>query len=388
MANTLGVYNPIFYANEALIQLEKALGIAGRVHRGFEAERSAFNLGETINIRRPSTFVAAAAPATAANINTETVTLTLNQWREVKFKLTDKELAFTQDRIINDHIRPAAYALADDIDQKLVALYKDVANSFNLGATPGTAVTDVTGVHTKLFDGQVPMDETMLHYMVNGRMQGGLLANAAFGQWQGAGPEGVKTQIRGAMGMRYGMNFFANQNVPVHTSGSITTGAIAKASTAQAIGLTTIVCTTAASTGAVALLKGDVINFAGDSQDYVLTAAVTQASAATDFSMLIFPALKIALVGSEAMTLDETADTEENMAFHRNAFALVMAPLPDMAQELGARVTTITDPVTGLSIRARIYYVGNSSEVHVALDVLYGVKTLDGNLACRARHNV
>ena len=33
MANTLGNYNPIFYANEALIYLKHALGMANRVHR-------------------------------------------------------------------------------------------------------------------------------------------------------------------------------------------------------------------------------------------------------------------------------------------------------------------------------------------------------------------
>lgn len=388
MANTLGVYNPIFYANEALIQLEKALGMAGRVHRGFEAERNSFGRGEVINIRRPSTFTAQDAPSTAQDITTETVAITLSNWKEVKFKLTDKELAFTQERIINDHIRPAAYELANNIDSALVALYKDVGNSYNLSATPGGAVADVTGVHTKLFDSQVPMDETMLHFMVNGRMQGNLLANSAFGQWQGAGPTGEATQVRGAMGRRFGMNFFANQNVATHTSGSITTGLATKASTNQAVGTTSLICTTAASTGAIALKDGDVINIAGDSQDYVVTADATEASAATDVTLTISPALKVAVTGGEAVTLDETANTEENLAFHRNAFALVMAPLPDMAEELGARVTTVSDPVTGLSIRARIYYVGNSSEVHVALDVLYGVVTLDGQLACRARHNL
>ena len=34
--NTLGIYDPLFYAQEALIQLEKALGLAGRVHRGYD----------------------------------------------------------------------------------------------------------------------------------------------------------------------------------------------------------------------------------------------------------------------------------------------------------------------------------------------------------------
>jgi len=72
------------------------------------------------------------------------------------------------------------------------------------------------------------------------------------------------------------------------------------------------------------------------------------------------------------------------MAFHRNAFALATAPLSTMGNELGAKIATVYNEKNGLSLRSRIYYVGNSSEVHVALDILYGVKTLDPNLACRA----
>ena len=36
MANTLGAYSPIFYAQGRLIHLRKNLGMAARVHRGFE----------------------------------------------------------------------------------------------------------------------------------------------------------------------------------------------------------------------------------------------------------------------------------------------------------------------------------------------------------------
>ena len=43
------------------------------------------------------------------------------------------------------------------------------------------------------------------------------------------------------------------------------------------------------------------------------------------------------------------------------------------------------DPVTGLAMRSRIYYVGNDSAVHVALDVLYGWKVLNPRMATRLR---
>ena len=61
--NTLGNYNETFFAQEALIQLEKALGMAGRVYRGYDPNPQV--KGSTIQIRRPSSFTAQAAPMAA-----------------------------------------------------------------------------------------------------------------------------------------------------------------------------------------------------------------------------------------------------------------------------------------------------------------------------------
>ena len=54
----------------------------------------------------------------------DTVTVTLDQWWGVKFSLTDKELTYTKEQIITEHIRPAAYAVADKIDQSVAALMR------------------------------------------------------------------------------------------------------------------------------------------------------------------------------------------------------------------------------------------------------------------------
>jgi hypothetical protein len=382
MSNTLGVYNPIFYAQEALIQLEKSLGMAARVHRGFDEERRAFGYGETINIRRPSTFTAQDAPSVAQNVDTGTVALTLSYWKEVKFKLTDRELAFTGNRIIEDHIRPAAYALADDIDQKLSGLYKDVPWFYDIAAAPGSTVpADITGVRKIMFDNSVPVyDAGRMHYMVNGALEQGFLQLSAFSQQQGAGDVGINTQMRGSLGMKYGFEMFANQNVPSHTKGTASTGTLAVDGDTAA-GATTITLDAVSVTGT--LVPGDTFVIAGNTQRYSVTNTVT--AAANSLASVTFTPPLVAQAANDAVVTVSLDDHTANLAFHRNAFALAMAPLSEMGNELGARIATVTDPVSGLSLRSRLYYVGNSSEVHVSLDVLYGVKTLDPNLACRAR---
>ena len=379
MANTLGVYNPIFYAQEALIALEKALGMAARVHLGYDEERRSFQRGETVNIRRPSTFTAQNAPSAAQNVTTGTVAITLDQWKEVKFALTDKELAFTGERIINDHIRPAAYALADNIDQALAGLHVKIPWYYDLHATG--EVKDITGPHRILFDNKVPMSDIgNIHYMMDGTLQEHMLNQAAFSQAQGAGDEGVNTQRRGSLGMKFGMECFSNQNVASHTAGTCAdaVGAIDSGNGGYSAGVSLIHIDAVTDGGT--WLAGDSFVIAGNTQRYVVTATATFTGGEGDVSF--YPAL-VADAAEDAVVTGRVDSHSANLAFHRNAFALVTAPLSEMGNELGARIATVQDPITGLSLRSRLYYIPDSSLVNVALDVLYGYTCLDPNLACR-----
>lgn len=385
VSNTLGYYNPFFYANEALIQLEKALGMAGRVHRGYDEERRSFRRGEYINIRKPSTFEAKDAPSTSQDIQTETTQIQLNNWREVKIELTDKELAFTQDQIIDEHIRPAAYALADDVDQKLAALYKRCPWVYDLtGTLAAPKTSDITSPRRIMFNNNVPVREVeRMHYMVDGTLEENFLNLPAFTQYQGASADGVQTQMTATMGPKFGVNLFANQNVQSHTAGALTAGGTIQLNAAAAKGATTLVLKD--STGSLTgdLHEGDTLVIAGNSQRYAVTA---DATAATNLvTVNITPGLAVAYAEDDAVTVDQTTTEAENLMFHRNAIALATAPLSELGGQLGARIATITDPVTRLSLRSRLFYDGDNSTVKVALDMLYGFTFLDPNLACRGR---
>jgi hypothetical protein len=373
MAKDLTYYTPQYWANEALIQLEKALGMASRVYRGLDEERRSFGRGEVINIRRPSTFTVENAPSTAQDVETSGVQVTLNQWKEVKFKLTDKDLSMTGERIIAEHIRPAAYAIADDIDQKLASLYADVPWFYDLAGT--TEVKDVIGPRKVLFNNAVPMND--LHYMINGDLEANLLALSAFSQHQGAGPLGAETQLRGSLGTRYGVEIFANQNTPSHTPG-VSADATGALTANAAKGDTSIAIDSVTSGGT--FTKGDTLVIAGNTQRYSITANVTATGGAA--TLQITPPLVQAHTSTQVVTIRLDSHVA-NLMFHRNAFVLAMAPLSDMGKNLGAQIATVQDPITGLALRSRLYYVGDESEVHVALDCLYGYRTLDPNLAVR-----
>jgi hypothetical protein len=125
---------------------------------------------------------------------------------------------------------------------------------------------------------------------------------------------------------------------------------------------------------------GDTFVIAGSTQRYAITADATAASNLVSVSFT--PAAAIDYTASDNVTETQNSG-QQSLAFHRNWLALAMAPLPEHGNQLGAKVVSIADPKTSLALRSRMYYVGNSSEVHVALDVLYGIQQLDGNRAVR-----
>lgn len=392
MAATLGYYNPAFYANEALIYLRKSLGFANTVYMGFDEERRAFGRGDVINIRRPASFTAASAPSTAVEPAAESVQITLDQWQEVKFKLTDKELAYTGDRMVQEHIAPAAYALADKIDQDGCGLYSQIGNYVDW--TAPAAVGDITSGRRVLMQAQTPMnDASRLSIMVDPTTEKELLDVTAFAQWQGSGQAGTDTQVTGALGGRYGFGrIFANQNVKTHTKGTCNdTALLINKVGGYAAGISTIDLDAADGTVTGTLVPGDILTIGG--KNYAVTNTATAASNAFT-GVTIAPALE-SLVADNAVVTAVLANAAvgEGLAFHRDAFALAMARLPDYsnaglygASSLGAQVASVQDPVTGLSVRSRIYYLGDTSVVHVALDVLYGWKVLNPRLATRMRN--
>lgn len=372
--NTMGNYNEQFFANEALVQLEKVLGMAGRVHRDFSQTAQA--RGDTIQIRRPASFTATNAPAAASDLPTESVSITLDKWKEVKFALTDKDLSLTIPQIITDHIRPAAVALADVIDQDLAALYKDIPWVSAQTATP--ALTDIAAIRKIMFDNKVPLNERgMLHYMIDGTTELAYLT-ALSGTTNALTTDDALRE--GSMGRLFGFDVWANQNTPTHTSG-VAADATGTVDGVNAAGAKTIEIS--AITAGATWKIGDTFSIAGHTQRYVITANGTDADG-SGASIAFEPGLEIATAGTEVITITlNGANKAQCLAFHKHAFALATAPLSTMGNDLGAKIAVVSDPKTGISLRSRVYYVGASSQVEVALDVLYGVKTLNRNLAVR-----
>ena len=186
----------------------------------------------------------------------------------------------------------------------------------------------------------------------------------------------------GIIGRAQGFDIVMDQQAPTHTTGTITTGLVVKAATTPAVGDTTLVCTTAASTGACALVEGDVVSI--DGYTYALTADATQASAASDVTLSLDRGLVSAPSAGEAVTIATGHGSGViSLAGDMTGFGLVNrveATSYYGGNTMGSHMV-VTHP-SGVSLSLGVY-----EQYHQQLfeaSILYGVELVDSRKLCRA----
>lgn len=393
MANTLGNFNVPLYAATALQFLMNSLGTPKRVNRAYEQERASFGKGDVVNIRRPSSFTVYDAPLAVGSIDdvkTESVQISLDQHKEVKMKISDKELAYTTEAFIQQHVAPMAYQVANTIDAALLALGYLVPHCQAITASGITDGTTLTIADKIMRENRVPDDgPTRRHYAASPQVWQKWINSSAFGQWTGGGQAGANTQETALLGQKFGFMPYPSNNLldvaaqasPVITTG-VTNGAALKGATSIPVDAATLTGTflpgMVVQIGTAASTAGAAYN----AQLYSITASVTAAGNAATLS--ISPPLRADVADGVTFTQKVNAAAaafKTELAFHTDALALCMVPLPGRA--MGADVQTVTDQASGLSLRARLFYDGNASAHYFAIDALYGVKVLNADMAVR-----
>lgn len=382
-ANTLTAIMPQLLARGLMSLREQA--IMPRLVNGDYSSEAA-QKGDTIDVPIPTAVAVRAVtpantPPALVDSTPAKVPIALDQWYEAPFYLTDNELAQI-DR--NRHYIPmqvseAIRSLANQVNSHVFSKYKGVYGYVGTAGTTPFGSDASAAINARKVLNQQLCPRANRRAVIDFSAEAQALALASFANFEQSGDPAVK--IEGELGRKYGFDWYTDDVVPTHTAGTITTGLISKASTAYAVGVKTILATTAASTGACALLVGDIITFAGDSQTYVLTAAATQPTAATDVTLSFEPGLKVAHVGSEAVSVK--ASHVVNLAFHRDAFALAMRPLAGSTSDLslGSQISSLTDPQTGITLRLEVSR--RHKAVEWSFDALWGAALVRAPLACR-----
>lgn len=368
--NTITYVLPKLLA-QGLLALRQQAIMPRLVNRGYET--LAGQKGSTISIPIPSAIAVNevapnyVAPDTAAVVPTE-VQIALDQWWEAPFFLTDKDQVSVMEGTIPMQASEAIKALANKIDNLIFANYTGV---YGWGGTAGTTpfATDLSAFVTarKALNNQLaPLDAR--NAVIDADAEANALLLRAF---QDASFRGDTAGIiNGQIGTKLGATWVVDQNIPYHTTGAASGYTINGAH--ATVGVTALTITG----GALgAWVVGDIFTIAGDTQTYVVTGST---GGATATALAIQPGLKIALIGSEAIT--KKASHRVNLLFHRDAFAFASRPLADASVGLGTFQSAV-DPVSGLVLRLELSR--EHKRTRFSYDILCGSKLVRAALAAR-----
>jgi hypothetical protein len=343
--------------------------------------------GDTVNIPIPSAIAvqsvsAAATPPSTADIVPTSATISLNQWFEAPFYLTDKDMLDAIEGVIPMQLSEAIRAMANKIDATIYALYPGVYGyngTFNPIATTAVTATNTTPFATSVIEYTrarttankqlAPVDNRRV--VLNPDAEGNALGLTAFQSVAASGSNQVI--MEGQIGHKIGADWYMSQNVPTHVSTNPSAGA-GTVTGVNAVGATTIGISKA--TNPLVLVAGDIIQIAGDAQTYAI---VTTTTVTTTGNIVITPGLKKATVGAEALSMAPTHVV--NLLFHRDAFAFASRPLLDVSSGLGNQIESAVDPISGVALRLEVSR--EHKRTRFSLDALWGAGLIRPELAVR-----
>lgn len=358
----------------------KAADIVGREQVGLitsatinstESVRAA--KGDTIRsaATRAATVATTYTPAMALPEPTyqtvDSKTLTIDNYAEVDIPFTGEDIKHLRngagfETVYGDQVAQAMRAITNVIESSLGTTIKNGASRAygTAGTTPfGSNFNEVAELRRILVDNGMPQDGRAT--LVINSAAGVKLRNLA--QLQKANEAGGSELLRqGQLLDLQGLMFKESAGIASHTAGTGTSYVTNTGST-YAVGTTTI----AVDTGSGTVLAGDVVTFAGDSNKYVVTSALSGGSLT-----IAAPGLKQTLADGVAMTV--TSAYTGNVAFHQQAVELVCRPVAGrgVGQDAAIDSMTVQDPVSGLVYDVSVY-AGNMMR-NIKVSCLYGAK--------------
>jgi len=372
MSNTLTYVAPVLLA-QGLMALRQNTIMPWLVNRDYESAAAEKNTSITIPI--PSAVAVQDVIPGAYSTNTPDlsptgVSLTLDAWKEAPFYLSDKDMAEAMDGTIPMQASEAVKSLANTVDAAILGLYTGVYGyTGTAGTTPfASDTTDATGARKVLNNQLAALGDRRM--VIDADAEANALNLRAFQDMSFSGD--AKGIIEGQINRKLGFDWFMDQNVMTHTVGTHT-ALYQVDQTNVAVGDVSI----NVDTGTGTWLIGDIFTVAGDTQTYVVTA--NELTGGSDKTLAFLPAAKVAWADDALITWKSSHIV--NLAFHRGAFVFASRPLVDNSDGLGNLIQSATDPVSGISLRLEISR--EHKRTRFSYDILYGVKLVRAELACR-----
>lgn len=377
MANTLTGLIPTIYTALDTVSRE-LIGFVPNVQRNATAESGA--VGQTV--RAPVTpqgtledITPGADPADSGDQTINYVDVQITKSKAYPIRWTGEEqLSVTRDGTVNtilaDQFTQGFRTLANAVEADLGALYAEASRAHGTaGTTPFATAddhTDFAEINRILDDNGAPQGNRVMivgsaaRAKLEGKQSGLFKVNEA-------GDAGALLRDR-QMRMLHGFTMGFSAGVQAHTKGA-GAGADVNNGSGEAIGQTTITFDgmTVNTTG---IKAGDVVTFAGDANKYIVT---TGSTATGGDIVLAKPGLRAAAADATEITIGNSYTA--NMAFTRDALLLVARqPAMPTGGDEADDVTTVTDPISGLSFQVAIYR--QYRRVKYEIGLAWGVKVV------------
>lgn len=383
------------------MQLENELVLGKNVHTDYR--REFVKIGSSVTFRKPVQFTA----TSGATINVQDVTeasdtISVSNHYHVAWDFTVTDLTLTIEEYSRRYVLPGMIQMADTIDGTIASLYTGM---WNRSGTPGTTPSSFAALGdtaTRMDEVAVP-DDGNRKLMLSPAARWGM-ADALKGIYDNSMPKDVVR--KGLLGQIANFQIYGTQKIPMHTTGTncddtamlVTTAVSDTYSTST---FTSSVAIDGLTSATGTFTAGDQFTIAnvysvnpvskvstGRLQVFTVTAAaagvgnsVTVTVAPRIIASGAYQTVSAGAADNAAVTGVGTASTAypQNLAFHKNAMALVMVPLqvPDSC----AFKARVAHDGYGLTL-TKDFDIVNYREI-ARIDALWGSKLLDNRLACR-----
>jgi len=375
MSMTLTGLIPVIYDAYDIVARELT-GFVNHVYRNSSAEQAAVGQAVSYPVAPTATvgnITGGQLPPDdgSQTIGLDTMTISKSRYSPVRWSGEEQRSVSGQySGILRDQFAQSFRALINEMETDLAIAAKTGASRAvgTAGTAPfGTAgdLSDFALARQVLDDNGVPQSD--LKYVASSAAMANLRGRqSVLFRVNEAGTDDLLR--RGVIGQVMGFDLGNSAGLTLHTRGT-GAGFLSNNGAGFAVGATTI----AADTGTGTILAGDVVTAAGDTNPYVVGTAL----AAGSFG-LNRPGLRQTLADNVALTVGN--NYTPNMAFHRNAIHLITRA-PAMPVDLAGNaidsaddVTTITDPITGLSFQVALYRMYR--RVRFEIGIAWGVKVV------------
>lgn len=356
MANTLTNLTPDLYQAMDTVSRE-LVGFIPSVTLDSGIERAA--VGQTVrSFVTPAVTANDIVPAvTAPNDGDQTIgnqNMTITRARAVPVRYNGEEQRGLNsgagyNAILQDQFAQAMRTLTNEMESDLATLHATTSRAYGTaGTTPfASDLSDTAEVRKILADNGAPLSDMN---MVIDTTAGAKMRTLT--QLSKANEAADNTLLRqGVLLDVHGMAI--RESAQIVTAGTnIITGAVTVTGT-TAVGTTAIGVSTAGG-AAVAALAGDIITMAGDTNKYVVAAAVTIGAGTTGTLTIAAPGLRIAKAATTAIS--GVGAAARSMAFSKSAIVLATrAPARPEEGDMADDVMMITDPRSGISFEVALY---------------------------------